>query len=56
MADVAAGKTAKDGKVGPRKRIIVRGGTGAARKVVGDLFSFAQRSEIVQSNRDRGGP
>ena len=53
VADVTAGKTAKDEKVGPRKRIIVRGGPGAARKVVRDLsavFSFARRSEIVQSN------
>ncbi|WP_349956582.1 site-specific integrase [Rhizobium sp. ZPR3] len=53
VADVTAGKTAKDEKVGPRKRIIVRGGDGAARKVVRDLsavFSFAQRSEIVKRN------
>jgi integrase len=51
--DVAKGKTAKDEKVGPRKRIIVRGGDGAARKVVRDLsavFSFAQRQRIVSSN------
>jgi integrase len=53
VADVKAGKTAKDEKVGPRKRIIVRGGAGAARKVVRDLsavFSFARRNEIVESN------
>lgn len=53
VADVTAGKTAKDVKIGPRKRIIVRGGDGAARKVVRDLsavFSFAQRSEIVKRN------
>jgi integrase len=51
--DVARGKTAKDEKVGKRKRIIVRGGDGAARKVVRDLsalFSFAQRQRIVPSN------
>jgi integrase len=51
--DVAAGKTAKDEKVGPRRRIIVRGGTGAARKVVRDLsavFSFAHRHEIMSEN------
>lgn len=51
--DVARGKTAKDEKVGKRKRIIVRGGDGAARKVVRDLsavFSFAQRQRIVSSN------
>ena len=52
-ADVAAGKTATNEKVGPRKRIIVRGGPGASRKVVRDLsavFSFAKRSEIVERN------
>lgn len=53
VSDVTAGRTAKDEKIGPRKRIIVRGGAGAARKVVRDLsavFSFALRSEIVQRN------
>lgn len=52
-ADVQAGKTAKNEKVGPRKRIIVKGGPGASRKVVRDLsavFSFAKRSEIVERN------
>jgi len=52
-ADVLAGKTAKNEKVGPRKRIIVKGGPGASRKVVRDLsavFSFARRSEIVEKN------
>lgn len=51
--DVARGKTAKDEKLGKRRRIIVRGGDGAARKVVRDLsalFSFAQRQRIVPSN------
>jgi len=32
VANVAAGKTAKDEKIGPRRRLIVRGGEGAARK------------------------
>jgi integrase len=53
VADVTAGKTAKDDKIGPRKRIIVRGGDGAARKVVRDLssvFSFASRHAIVTTN------
>jgi integrase len=53
VTDVTAGKTARDMKVGPRKRIIVRGGDGAARKVVRDLsavFSFARRNEIVDRN------
>lgn len=51
--DVAKGKTAKDEKVAKRKRVIVRGGDGAARKVVRDLsavFSFAQRRRIVTAN------
>lgn len=53
VRDVAAGKTARDEKAGPRKRIIVRGGDGAARKVVRDLsavFSFAARRGILQEN------
>jgi integrase len=53
VRDVSAGKTARDEKTGPRKRIIVRGGDGAARKVVRDLsavFSFAARRSIVQEN------
>ncbi len=44
--DIAAGKTAKDEKTGPRRRIVVRGGDGAGRKVVRDvsaLFTFAIR-------------
>src|SRR3546814_8294049 len=48
--DVEAGKTARDDKIGPRRRIVVRGGAGAARKVFRDLsavFSFARRREIV---------
>lgn len=51
--EVEAGKTARDDKIGPRKRIVVRGGEGAARKVFRDLsavFSFARRSEIVTRN------
>ncbi len=50
---VADGKSASDRKVGPRKRIIVRGGEGAARKVFRDLsaaFSFAVRRDILDSN------
>ncbi|RWH64257.1 MAG: DUF4102 domain-containing protein [Mesorhizobium sp.] len=53
VRDVTAGKTNRDEKIGPRRRIIVRGGDGAARKVVRDLsavFSFAIRSEIVLRN------
>lgn len=53
VRDVAAGKTAKDEKTGPRTRVIVRGGDGAARKVVRDLsavLSFAKRRGLVPSN------
>jgi integrase len=53
VRDVAAGKTARDERIGPRKRIIVRGGEGAARKVVRDLsavFSFAVRRGIAKEN------
>lgn len=51
--DVEAGNTARDDKIGPRKRIVVRGGSGAARKVFRDLsavFSFARRREILAKN------
>jgi integrase len=53
VRDVGAGKTAKDEKTGPRTRVIVRGGDGAARKVVRDLsavFSFAVRHGIMPAN------
>lgn len=50
---VTKGKTAKDEKTGPRRRIIVKGGEGAARKVVRDLsavFAFAQRRRLLSAN------
>lgn len=53
VQDVAAGKTAKTEKLGPRRVVSVRGGDGAARKVFQDLsavFSFAKRREIVERN------
>jgi integrase len=53
MRDVRDGKTAKDEKVGPRQRIIVRGGAGAAAKGVRDLsavFTFALRQEWLTVN------
>ncbi|MDR3528687.1 MAG: integrase arm-type DNA-binding domain-containing protein [Rhizomicrobium sp.] len=53
VTDVTEGKTAKDEKVGPRKRVIVRGGEGAARKVVRDLsavFSFGARHRFNAKN------
>lgn len=51
--DVTDGKTARDEKVGHRKRIIVRGGEGAARKAIRDLsamYSFAMRLELTGRN------
>lgn len=53
MRDVKAGKTAKDERTGPRSRVIVRGGAGAATKAVRDLsavYSFAIRQEWVKYN------
>jgi hypothetical protein len=50
---VAEGKTAANYLGGPRRRIIVKGGIGAAAKVVRDLsamYSFAQRHEFVGHN------
>jgi integrase len=51
--DITAGKTARDEKIGPRKRLIVKGGSGAARKVMSDLlavFSFAVKRELLKGN------
>lgn len=51
--DVEQGKSRKDKKIGHRKRIVVRGGPGAARKVFRDLsaiYNFAVRRELVDSN------
>ncbi|MEC5383069.1 site-specific integrase [Aurantimonas sp. C2-6-R+9] len=53
VRDIGKGKTASDEKIGPRQRIIVRGGEGAARKVARDLsavFSFAVRRRLVTEN------
>lgn len=54
VRDVTNGKTAKDEKSEKaRGRVIVRGGEGAARKVVRDLsavLSFAQRHRIISAN------
>ena len=50
---VEAGKTAKDEKGGRHSRIIVKGGEGAARKVVRDfsaVLSFARREGITTEN------
>ena len=53
VRDIAKGATAKDEIKGPRQRIIVRGGEGAARKVARDLsavFSFAVRRGLSPGN------
>jgi integrase len=53
MRDVKAGRTAKNEKVGYRKRVIVSGGAGAATKAVRDLsavYTFAIRQEWVKYN------
>lgn len=53
MRDVRAGKTAKDERIGPRARVIVRGGPGAAAKSVRTLsavFAFAMRRELIAVN------
>ena len=51
--DVAIGKSASDTKIGHRRRIVVKGGEGAARKAFRDLsalFSFACRRELIDKN------
>ena len=58
MREIRAGKTAKDEKTGPRARVIVRGGAGAATKAVRDLsavFTFAVRRELVIAQADSAG-
>src|SRR5829696_4742352 len=53
VAAIEAGKTAKDETLGPRQRIIVRGGPGAARKVARDvsaMFTFAVRRRLATEN------
>jgi integrase len=54
VRDVAKGRTAKDVRLDKKRgRVIVRGGEGAARKVVRDLsamLSFAQRRRIISAN------
>ena len=53
VEDITAGKTQKDKKAGHRRRIIVRGGAGAARKVARNLsalFSFAIDKGLATNN------
>ena len=53
VRDVTNGKTRSEQKLGRRRRIVVRGGDGAARKVLRDLsavFGFARRRGLVDDN------
>jgi integrase len=53
MRDVKAGKTARNENTGPRTRVIVKGGAGAAIKCVRSLsavLTFAQRRELINQN------
>lgn len=53
MRDVAAGKTARDEKTGPKGRAIVTGGKGVAGQVVALLsamFAFAVRRKMMPAN------
>ena len=57
QADLAAGKTARDLKIGPRARSIVRGGKGVASRSVGMLgaiFTFAVGRGYCAENPVRG--
>ena len=56
-ADVAAGKTAKDEKTGPRGRAIVTGGPGIASRalsVLSAMMAFGERRGVVSHNPTRG--
>ena len=53
LKEIKAGRTAKDEKLGPRSRIIVRGGEAAAGRAVADLsamLNFAMRRELIAQN------
>jgi integrase len=57
QSDVAAGKTAKDEKTGPRGRAIVKGGKGIASRVLSVLsamMTFGEGRGIVTSNPTKG--
>jgi integrase len=57
QSDVAAGKTAKDEKTGPRGRAIVKGGKGIASRVLSVLsamMTFGEGRGIVLSNPTKG--
>lgn len=55
--DVALGKTAKDRKLGPRARSIVKGGKGCVTRLLGTLgavFAWGQENGYVDQNPVRG--
>ncbi len=57
QSDVAAGKTAKDEKTGPRGRAIVTGGKGIASRalsVLSAMMTFGQSRGIVTGNPTKG--
>jgi integrase len=57
ITHIKAGKTACDFVAGPRRRIIVRGGEGAARKVARDLssvFTYAIKKKKLPANPCHG--
>jgi integrase len=57
QAEIAAGKTAKDEKTGPRGRAIVEGGKGIASRtlaVLSAMMTFAERRGIVVGNPVKG--
>jgi integrase len=57
QSDVAAGKTAKDEKTGPRGRAIVRGGAGIASRtlsVLSAMMTFGKGRGIVTDNPTKG--
>jgi integrase len=57
QSDVAAGRTAKDEKTGPRGRAIVKGGRGIASRalaVLSAMMTFGEGRGIVASNPTKG--
>ena len=57
QSDIAAGKTAKDEKTGPRGRAIVRGGKGIASRalsVLSAMMTFGEGRGIVVGNPTKG--
>jgi hypothetical protein len=56
-AAVVSGKTARDQKLGPRRRSMVRGGKGALTRtlgLLGAIFAWGQENGYVETNPVRG--